>query len=188
MSASQQPHPLGQQAAGTMSSNPEPLTITVNNIMAKVFLKVPVEDLIPDLYLTMAKQTGKYSPIRPQSHHHRTNAPLHWIDVCSHAPHVATVHRKPWIFRNGNEDGRGVDVRQWSTVDIRYRGVFKNLRKCPKLKEGLWDGGSESCQPVLDRGKLRAQAHVVYALLNDIGLILKLNRETHNGRGVFFLA
>lgn len=80
-----------------------------------------------------------------------------------------------------------MDVDRWSTVDIRYRGVFKTLTKCPKLTTGLWDGGSESCQPALDKGKIRAQGHVVYALLNEVGEMVNLKRETNDGKGVFVL-
>lgn len=78
-------------------------------------------------------------------------------------------------------------MSQWSKVDIRYRGVFKTLKKCPRFTQGLWDGGSESCQRALDKGKLKAQGQVVYALLNEIGDMLCLERETSNSDGVFLL-
>lgn len=98
----------------------------------------------------------------------------------------AAVQRKPWIFRRGAEDARTVDLEEWSKVDIRYRGVFKTLKKVPRFSKALWDGGCESCQPELDSKTPRAQGQVVYALLNEIGNMLALERRTVNG-GIFFL-
>lgn len=80
-----------------------------------------------------------------------------------------------------------MNLDQWSKVDIRYRGVFKTLAKCPKFAKGLWEGGSESCQPALEKGKPRAQGQVVYALLDEIGEMLNVSRETLDGDGIFYL-
>lgn len=102
-------------------------------------------------------------------------------------PHIATVRRKAWIFRDGAEDGRGVNLDRWSKVDVRYRGVFKALAKCPKFAKGLWEGGSESCKDALEKGTPKAQGHVVYALLDEIGEMLNESRETLDGEAIFYL-
>jgi hypothetical protein len=78
-------------------------------------------------------------------------------------------------------------MEEWSKVDIRYRGVFRTLPKCPRFANGLWDGGSENCQYELTTGKPKAQAQVLYALLSEVGEMLGLKRETSDGDGFFFL-
>lgn len=80
-----------------------------------------------------------------------------------------------------------MDVYDWSKVDIRYRGVFTTLTRCPEFAAGLWERGSELCQGALDNGKPRAQGQVIYALLDEIGDMLDLQRETSDGKAVFVL-
>lgn len=186
MSARQASSPLHQQTADTMPSEPKHLEITVKSLTAKVFLNHPVQDLLPVRYLRKAKQIREPPPNRPSNSSARTQVPPD--STCTNnPPHIATVQRKAWIFRNGNEDGREVDLSEWSQIDIRYRGVFKTLLKCPKFALGLWDG-AESCQRALERGKPKAQGQVVYALLNEIGRMIGVERETNDGEGVFVLA
>ncbi|KAL4952410.1 hypothetical protein BDW69DRAFT_195670 [Aspergillus filifer] len=48
------------------------------------------------------------------------------------------LKRTPWIFRAA-EDGRSVKISKWSKADIRYRGVFKTLKKVPPFTGGLFD-------------------------------------------------
>lgn len=80
-----------------------------------------------------------------------------------------------------------MDVSNWSKVDIRYRGVFTTLAKCPEFAAGLWEGGSELCQGALDNGRPKAQGHVIYALLEEIGDVLNLQRRTMDPKAVFAL-
>ncbi|CAL5869439.1 uncharacterized protein PFLUO_LOCUS3668 [Penicillium psychrofluorescens] len=103
------------------------------------------------------------------------------------ADRFSTVQRKAWIFRTGTDDARTVDLEEWSIVDIRYRGVFKTLAKVPCFDKGLWDGGSELCQVELDAKKPRAQAQVIYALMNEIGEMLGIKRSMSDGKGHFYL-
>lgn len=78
-------------------------------------------------------------------------------------------------------------MEEWSKVDIRYRGVFKTLLKCPRFTKGLWEGGSMNCQYELTNSKPKAQAQVIYALLSEIREMIDLKRETHDGDSIFFL-
>ncbi|KAJ5807066.1 hypothetical protein N7474_010658 [Penicillium riverlandense] len=103
------------------------------------------------------------------------------------ADRFSTVQRKAWIFRTGTEDARTVDLEEWSIIDIRYRGVFKTLAKVPCFDKGLWDGGSELCRVELDAKKPRAQAQVIYALMNEIGEMLGIKRSMSDGKGHFYL-
>ncbi|KAJ5604948.1 hypothetical protein N7510_010102 [Penicillium lagena] len=103
------------------------------------------------------------------------------------ADRFSTVQRRAWIFRTGTEDARTVDLEEWSIVDIRYRGVFKTLAKVPCFDKGLWDGGSELCRVELDAKKPRAQAQVIYALMNEIGDMLGIKRSMNDGKGYFYL-
>ncbi|KAJ6104321.1 hypothetical protein N7523_010641 [Penicillium sp. IBT 18751x] len=97
------------------------------------------------------------------------------------------VQRRAWIFRSGNEYARGVDM-EWSKVDIRYRGVFQSLFKCPHFTKGLWQGGSQDCRFELLTGRIKAQSQVIYALLSEIGKMIDLKRETCDGDSIFYLA
>ncbi|KAJ5580021.1 uncharacterized protein N7459_006006 [Penicillium hispanicum] len=103
------------------------------------------------------------------------------------AERTPTVQRKAWVFRNGAEDAHHVDLNAWSKVDIRYRGVFKTLAKVPCFSKCLWDGGCEDCQQELDDGRPSAQAQVIYALMNEVGDMLDLQRPTKNGDAIFEL-
>ena len=76
---------------------------------------------------------------------------------------------------------------EWSKVDIRYRGVFKTLPKCPQFTKGLWEGGCEDCQDELNSGRPKTQAQAIYALLSEISEMLGLKRETYDGDAVFSL-
>jgi len=99
---------------------------------------------------------------------------------------AAAAQRKAWIFRHG-DDAREVNIEDWSKVDIRYKGVFRTLSKCPRFAKGLWEGGCEDCQDGLDSGRPKTQAQVVYALLSEVGEMLGLKRETYDGDALFFL-
>ncbi|KAJ5675713.1 hypothetical protein N7462_008610 [Penicillium macrosclerotiorum] len=103
------------------------------------------------------------------------------------AHHTTTVQRKPWIFRGGAEDARKVNMGRWSKVDIRYRGVFKTLAKVPRFQRGLWEDGSEDCQDKLDEAKDHTQDQVIYALLNELGEMMNLKRDTAAKDRVFSL-
>lgn len=96
------------------------------------------------------------------------------------------VRREAWIFRNGKEDGREVNIGEWPEVDHRYRGVFSRLSICPDFAKGLWERGSESCQNTLNSTSPFAQASVIYALLHEVDAMLKLKRPAAYG-GSFFL-
>ena len=80
-----------------------------------------------------------------------------------------------------------MDIEEWSKVDIRYRGVFQTLSKCPHFTKGLWQGGSQECQYELISSRPKAQSQVIYALLSEIGEMIGLKRETFDGDGIFFL-
>lgn len=80
-----------------------------------------------------------------------------------------------------------MDLSDWSNVDIRYRGVFKTLAKAPEFEKGLWDGGCEACEDDLSRSNPEAQAHVVYALMKEVGAMLDLSRETKQRDAIFSL-
>ncbi|KAL4932316.1 uncharacterized protein BDV17DRAFT_287845 [Aspergillus undulatus] len=54
------------------------------------------------------------------------------------ADRLHILKRVPWIFRAA-KDGRTVNINKWSKVDIRYRGVFKTLKKVPPFEAGLFD-------------------------------------------------
>ncbi|KAJ5225461.1 hypothetical protein N7468_006686 [Penicillium chermesinum] len=103
------------------------------------------------------------------------------------AEHTGVAQRKAWIFRGGAEDGRQVNQKEWSKIDIRYRGVFKTLSKVPQFKKGLWEGGSEKCHGELNDKSRLAQAQLVYALLSDVTEMLDLQRPTKDGNSIFYL-
>ncbi|KAL4976579.1 hypothetical protein BDW66DRAFT_150935 [Aspergillus desertorum] len=60
--------------------------------------------------------------------------PARYLDKADRSP---ILKRTPWIFRAA-EDGRSVNIGRWSRVDIRYRGVFKTLKKVPTFSGGLF--------------------------------------------------
>lgn len=81
-----------------------------------------------------------------------------------------------------------MNLVEWSEVDLRYRDVFNTLFRCPDFARDLFDGGSESCQDVLDGSSPAAQGRVVYALLDEVGKLGNLQRATYNRKGIFYLA
>ena len=113
--------------------------------------------------------------------------PSRRVELCECSLFTATVQRKAWIFRGGVEDAREMNQKDWSKVDIRYRGVFRTLSKVPQFKKGLWDGGDESRQAELDEKKMWAQAQVIYALMSEVGDMLGLQRPTQDGEAVLYL-
>ncbi|OGE48703.1 hypothetical protein PENARI_c026G06537 [Penicillium arizonense] len=96
------------------------------------------------------------------------------------------THRKAWIFRDGTQDGRDVDLDEWSPVDMRYRGVFKSLAKVPQFTKGLWEGGCELFDYDVGTKNPRVQAHVIYALLHEIGDMLNISRPTSKEDVIFY--
>ncbi|KAJ5681652.1 uncharacterized protein N7477_001592 [Penicillium maclennaniae] len=109
--------------------------------------------------------------------------PPRYLRLANQTPNV---QRRAWVFRSGNEYARGVDM-EWSKVDIRYRGVFQSLVKCPHFTKGLWQDGSQDCRYELLTGRIKAQSQVIYALLSEIGKMIDLKRETCDGDGIFYL-
>ncbi|KAL5044487.1 hypothetical protein BDW71DRAFT_215678 [Aspergillus fruticulosus] len=65
--------------------------------------------------------------------------PARYLEKADRSP---ILKRTPWIFR-ATKDGRSVNIGKWSKVDIRYRGVFKTLKKVPVFSGGLF-GSSTS--------------------------------------------
>ena len=100
---------------------------------------------------------------------------------------TAVVQDKPWVFCQDEVNARDVDLKRWPSSDIRYRGVFRTLARAPRIGTGLWEGGSEECQQELLDSQSRAQAQVVYALLDEIGRLLDLKHLTADARRVFYL-
>lgn len=180
---------LQKQPADITPTQPGPFECTVQNVTAKFFLNRPEEDLIPARYLKMARQTREINPLVLSLASTSKRARQITAVVCMLTFHLftATAQRKPWIFRGGVEDAHEMDIGDWSKVDIRYRGVFRTLPKCPRFKKGLWEAGCESCEDELESGRPRAQAQVVYALLCEIGEMLDLRRETCDGENIFYL-
>ncbi|KAE8373768.1 hypothetical protein BDV26DRAFT_284843 [Aspergillus bertholletiae] len=48
------------------------------------------------------------------------------------------AQRTIWLFRR-QQNARQVNLNRWSTVDIRFRGVFKTLKKVPLFPKGLFE-------------------------------------------------
>ncbi|KAL3460510.1 hypothetical protein BJX64DRAFT_300605 [Aspergillus heterothallicus] len=145
-----------------------PIEIDVHGLRAKVYPNCADVDIIPARYLEKADR----SPL---------------------------LKRTPWIFRTAS-DGRTVSLSKWSKVDIRYRGVFKTLRKVPQFTKGLFENDHEgrmtsnlSSSSSSRKKKFnfeeaaKAQGHVVYALLDEILVALKVQREAGSQNEYFFL-
>ncbi|CBF79206.1 hypothetical protein AN7039.2 [Aspergillus nidulans FGSC A4] len=64
--------------------------------------------------------------------------PARYLEKADRSP---ILKRTPWIFRTA-KDGRCVNIAKWSKVDIRYRGVFKTLKKVPMFSGGLFGGST----------------------------------------------
>lgn len=80
-----------------------------------------------------------------------------------------------------------MDLEMWSNTDIRYRGVFKTLRKVPSFDKDLYDGGSLFGLDELFNKSTTAQSQVLYAFLHEILDMMHIRRETHNIRSYFYL-
>ncbi|KAF7586347.1 hypothetical protein BBP40_009043 [Aspergillus hancockii] len=106
------------------------------------------------------------------------------------AERSSVVQRTIWLFRR-QQDARQVNLSKWSKVDIRFRGVYKTLKKVPPFRKGLYED---------DEGQLpgsewefdfeeasRAQGQVIYALMDDILRALKIRRETDDDQSYFCL-
>ncbi|KAL6233214.1 hypothetical protein BDW75DRAFT_252147 [Aspergillus navahoensis] len=165
-----------------------PLELNVHGLKAKVYLNCADVDIVPARYLEKADRS-------------------------------LILNRTPWIFRTA-KDGRSVNIGKWSKVDIRYRGLFKTLKKVPAFSGGLfgsstsgkssatdehedrstggrmsidsrfgWDScsGSASSSKVGFEEAVKAQAQVVYTLLDEVLNMLRIKREAESHREVFFL-
>ncbi|KAL4918645.1 hypothetical protein BDW62DRAFT_210271 [Aspergillus aurantiobrunneus] len=108
------------------------------------------------------------------------------------ADHSHLLRRTPWIFR-AVKDGRDVNINKWSKVDIRFRGVFKTLKKVPPFANGLFDGDSSGRMVSRSSSRMdfdeavKAQGQVVYALFDEILNMLKIRREAESHQQCFFL-
>ncbi|KAL2866872.1 uncharacterized protein BJX67DRAFT_381503 [Aspergillus lucknowensis] len=109
------------------------------------------------------------------------------------ADRLAMLKRVPWIFRAAKNGGRDVNLNKWSKVDIRFRGVFKTLKKVPPFLMGVFEtdgsgqmaSGTPSSFDFDDASKAQDQA--VYALMDEICGMLKIKREAESHREHFFL-
>jgi hypothetical protein len=86
-------------------------------------------------------------------------------------------------------------------VDIRYRGVFKTLRKVPQFTKGLFEDDTmgdlsnvtSSSSSFSKKDKFdfeeaaKGQGQVVYALLDEILVALKIRRDAGGLKEYFFL-
>lgn len=72
-------------------------------------------------------------------------------------------------------------------LSIRYRGVFLALRCVLQTQTGLWEGDVEDCEYELDEDSIRAQAEVVYALLDETTRFMDQKRVTADKKRLFFL-
>ncbi|KAL2796461.1 hypothetical protein BJX66DRAFT_335957 [Aspergillus keveii] len=145
-----------------------PIEIYVHGLKAKVYANCADVDIVPARYLEKADR----SPL---------------------------LKRTPWIFRTAR-NGRTVNLSKWSKVDIRYRGVFKTLRKVPQFTKGLFENDTagelsslSSSSSSSKKNKFdfeeaaKAQGQVVYALLEEILVALKIRREAGGLKEYFYL-
>lgn len=96
------------------------------------------------------------------------------------------MRQTPWLFKSAErgQDARLVDLDQWSTLDIRFRGVFKTLKKVPDFYKGLYECGSNIDFGQLEgSGNAQAQGQVVYALLTELVDMLGIKRQICDERG-----
>ncbi|OGM40968.1 hypothetical protein ABOM_010500 [Aspergillus bombycis] len=100
------------------------------------------------------------------------------------------VQRIIWLFRR-QQNARQVNLNRWSTVDIRFRGVFKTLKKVPLFRKGLYEDDASHEDPPARRydfaSAARAQGQVVYALLDEVLGVLSITRETEDPESYFCL-
>ncbi|KKK26328.1 hypothetical protein ARAM_007331, partial [Aspergillus rambellii] len=152
-----------------------PVEVDVHGLKAKIYLNCADADIIPSRYLDKADRS-----------------------------HL--VRRSPWVFR-ATHDGRQVNLNKWSKVDIRFRGVFRTLKRAPAFASGLYEstgeagcllaGGSSSSSYTSSfffssssllssrtsfEDAVKAQAQVVYALIDEILTLLQITREAEDHR------
>ncbi|KAL4812661.1 hypothetical protein BDW67DRAFT_188441 [Aspergillus spinulosporus] len=72
--------------------------------------------------------------------------PARYLEKADRSP---ILKRTPWIFRTA-KDGRSVNIGRWSKVDIRYRGVFKTLKKVPVFSNGLFGSSTSGVSSAAD--------------------------------------
>ncbi|RHZ69285.1 hypothetical protein CDV55_107789 [Aspergillus turcosus] len=113
------------------------------------------------------------------------------------AERTVIVQRTPWCFRNA-DDARDVNIKEWSSVDLRFRSVFMTLRKLPEFGSlydedededegyGTMDAGGDKSKPKFDE-TVKLQGQVVYALLQGILEAFRISRETDDTDSYFFL-
>lgn len=92
----------------------------------------------------------------------------------------------PWLFKSAEpgRDARLVDLDQWSPLDIRFRGVFKTLKKVPGFDKGLYGRGSDVDSRKLEGvGNAQVQGQVVYALLTEFVDMLGLKQQIFDEKG-----
>ena len=161
------------------TSPPSPQTKTVNiqvhGLRAHYFLNRPPEDLVPARYLRKADRSRKAPAFLL---YHSTDP-------------VAVVQRAPWIFR-ASKILHNADVKHWSKVDIRFRGVFQTLEKVPSFHAGLYEDDhgrlNDDDEPPPDfHDAAGAQGLVVYALLHEILTMIDIRREAESHKSFFCL-
>ncbi|OOO03853.1 hypothetical protein OAory_01022640 [Aspergillus oryzae] len=100
------------------------------------------------------------------------------------------AQRTIWLFRR-QQNARQVNLNRWSKVDIRFRGVFKTLKKVPLFRKGLYEDDVGHWGPPAREydfaSAARAQGQVVYALLDEVLDALKITRETESDESYFYL-
>ncbi|KAL4993484.1 hypothetical protein BDV10DRAFT_199551 [Aspergillus recurvatus] len=72
--------------------------------------------------------------------------PARYLEKADRSP---ILKRTPWIFRAA-KDGRSVNIGKWSKVDIRYRGMFKTLKKVPVFSGGLFGSSTSGISSATD--------------------------------------
>ncbi|PLN76962.1 hypothetical protein BDW42DRAFT_196850 [Aspergillus taichungensis] len=106
-------------------------------------------------------------------------------DYLQKAAQTPSTNRPIWLFR-GREDARGVNLNRWSTVDTRFRGVYKTLKKVPaQFASGIYEDGSpeqsssssSSSSRINFTEAAKAQGQVVYALLHEILDMMRIGRR-----------
>ncbi|PYH97430.1 hypothetical protein BO71DRAFT_318624 [Aspergillus ellipticus CBS 707.79] len=113
--------------------------------------------------------------------------PSQWL---MKANRTSVVRRPIWIFRHV-ENGRRVKVKRWSSVDIRFRGVFQALRKVPRFEGNLYEENGARVVRIPRKksfeGSAKMQSWVVYALLDEIFKLLDIRQESEKPGQWFFL-
>ncbi|PKY05618.1 hypothetical protein P168DRAFT_317145 [Aspergillus campestris IBT 28561] len=110
--------------------------------------------------------------------------PAHYLQKAEQTP---STNRPIWLFR-GREDARNVNLNKWPTVDTRFRGVYKTLKKVPaQFANGIY-GDSGHGQPTSSSSSTpssrinftdaaKAQGQVVYALLHEVMDMMRIGRR-----------